>query len=103
MASDKKFVPTNPTAKWVEDRLPIMGLIYSSLGAGYDAPRNLNYWWNFGVLAGFMMVVQIVTGIVLAMHYIPDITVAFRTGRLSRGCQYIPQDRHHPAWHRPGL
>lgn len=77
MASDKKFEPTNPTVKWVEDRLPIMGLIYSSLGAGYDAPRNLNYWWNFGSLAGFMLVIQIVTGIVLAMHYIPDVNLAF--------------------------
>ena len=77
MASENKFEPTNPAVKWVEDRLPIMGLIYSAVGAGYYVPRNLNYWWNFGVLAGFMMVVQIVTGIVLAMHYIPHIDVAF--------------------------
>ncbi len=77
MASDKKFEPTNPTVKWVEDRLPIFGLLYSSLGAGYNAPRNLNYWWNFGVLAGFMLVVQIVTGIVLVMHYVPDVNLAF--------------------------
>ena len=59
MASDHKFEPSNPTLKWVEDRLPIMGLIYNSLGPGYSAPRNLNYWYNFGVLALFMLVVQI--------------------------------------------
>ena len=77
MASEKKFAPTSPPIKWVEDRLPIMGLIYGTLGAGYSAPRNLNYWWNFGVLAGFMLVVQIITGIVLAMHYVPHIDLAF--------------------------
>ena len=77
MSSDKKYVPSSPTAQWVEDRLPLMGLIYSSLGSGFSAPRNLNYMWNFGVLAGFMLVVQIVTGIVLAMHYVPHIDFAF--------------------------
>jgi ubiquinol-cytochrome c reductase cytochrome b subunit len=40
-------------------------------------PRNLNYMWNFGVLAGFCLVMQIVTGVVLAMHYAPDSTIAF--------------------------
>ena len=40
-------------------------------------PRNLNYFWNFGVLAGLALVCQIVTGIVLAMHYAPNSLVAF--------------------------
>ena len=77
MASDKKFIPTSPNVKWLEDRLPILGLVYGSLGAGYNAPRNLNYWWNFGSLALFMLVIQIITGIVLVMHYVPHVDMAF--------------------------
>ena len=37
------------------------------MGAGYPVPRNLNYFWNFGVLAGFCLVLQIVPGVILAM------------------------------------
>ena len=40
------------------------------IGGGYPVPRNLNYFWNFGVLAGIFLTIQIVTGIVLAMHYV---------------------------------
>jgi ubiquinol-cytochrome c reductase cytochrome b subunit len=47
------------------------------VGAGYPVPRNLNYMWNFGVLAGFALVLQIVTGVVLAMHYAANAGVAF--------------------------
>ena len=45
----------------------------------YPVPKNLNYMWNFGVLAGFFLVFQIVTGIVLAMHYAANAEVAFAT------------------------
>jgi ubiquinol-cytochrome c reductase cytochrome b subunit len=40
-------------------------------------PRNLNYFWNFGFLAGLCLMIQIVTGVVLAMHYAPNTLVAF--------------------------
>jgi len=43
----------------------------------YPTPRNLSYWWNFGSLAGIMLVVLIVTGIVLAMQYTPHADYAF--------------------------
>jgi ubiquinol-cytochrome c reductase cytochrome b subunit len=43
----------------------------------YPTPVNLNYWWNFGVLAGLCLVIQLVTGIFLAMHYTPHIDYAF--------------------------
>ena len=72
------YEPQNKAVKWFEDRLPILGLIHGTLGAGYNAPRNLNYWWNFGSLAGFMLVVQILTGIILVMHYTPHTDMAFR-------------------------
>lgn len=43
----------------------------------YPAPANLNYWWNFGVLAFLCLILQIVTGIFLAMHYTPHADFAF--------------------------
>ena len=63
------YTPKHPFMKWMDEKLPVPRLVYNSVGAGYPVPRNLNYFWNFGVLAGFFLVVQIVTGIVLAMHY----------------------------------
>ena len=55
--------------RWFDDRLPLPRLVYGAIGGGYPVPRNLNYFWNFGVLAGLFLTIQIVTGIVLAMHY----------------------------------
>jgi len=43
----------------------------------YPAPSNITYFWNFGVLALFALVIQIVTGIFLAMHYTPHVDLAF--------------------------
>jgi len=71
------YNPTNPLMKWVDEKLPLPRLVYNAIGAGYPVPRNLNYFWNFGVLAGFCLVLQIVTGVVLAMHYAPNSAVAF--------------------------
>ena len=73
----KHYEPTHPFMQWIDARLPLPRLVYNAVGAGYPVPRNLNYFWNFGVLAGFALVVQIVTGIVLAMHYAPNTLVAF--------------------------
>ncbi len=73
----KPYEPTSPLGKWFDDRLPLPRLIHGSLGGGYPVPRNLNYFWNFGVLAGLFLVIQIVTGIVLAMHYYASADGAF--------------------------
>ena len=70
------FQPKNPAVKWVEDRLPITGMLHHALYE-YPTPKNLSYWWTFGSHAGVMLVVQIVTGIVLAMHYTPHVDMAF--------------------------
>ena len=61
---------------WIDYRLPIFSSIKHSL-VDYPTPRNLNYWWNFGSLAGFFLVLQIITGVVLAMHYNPSAEGAF--------------------------
>jgi ubiquinol-cytochrome c reductase cytochrome b subunit len=62
---------------WIDYRLPIFTILDDALGAGYMAPKNLSYWWNFGSLAGLCLVIQIVTGIVLVMHYTPHVDLAF--------------------------
>jgi len=78
MSGPSTYQPKNPVLKWLERRLPIGGLIYSSFVA-YPTPRNLNYWWTFGGILAFLLTVQIVTGIVLAMHYTPHVDHAFNS------------------------
>jgi ubiquinol-cytochrome c reductase cytochrome b/c1 subunit len=56
---------------------------------GYPTPRNLNYWWNFGSLAGVILVIMIVSGVVLAMHYTPNADLAFDSvERIMRDVNY---------------
>ena len=62
---------------WIEYRLPIFSFLDNSLGSNYPAPRNLNYWWSFGSIACICLVLQILTGLFLAMQYAPHITLAF--------------------------
>jgi len=71
------YEPKHPVMKWVDDRLPLPRFIYNAVGAGYPVPRNLNYFWNFGILAGVALVLQIVTGVILAMHYAANAGIAF--------------------------
>ena len=61
---------------WIDYRLPIFSTLKHTL-VDYPTPRNLNYWWNFGSLAGIFLLIQIITGIVLAMHYNPSVEGAF--------------------------
>ncbi len=77
------FTPPQPVendirnfGRWFEDRLPIASFIGDHLGK-YPTPRNLNYMWNFGSLAGIALILQIITGLFLAMHYKGDIHLAF--------------------------
>src|SRR4029450_11388365 len=81
MSGPSDFQPTNPALKWIERRLPIMGLMHSSFVA-YPTPRNLNYWWPFGALLSMMLALQIVTGVILAMHYTPHADLAFKSVEL---------------------
>ncbi|RGP41721.1 cytochrome b [Altererythrobacter insulae] len=75
----RQYEPKTGFTQWLDDRLPLPRLVYNAVGAGYPVPRNLNYMWNFGVLAGFFLVFQIITGVVLAMHYAANQLVAFQT------------------------
>ncbi|MBN9051319.1 MAG: cytochrome b N-terminal domain-containing protein [Rhizobiales bacterium] len=78
MSGHSTYQPQSGFMKWMESRLPIAGLVHSSFIA-YPTPRNLNYWWTFGGILSFMLGVQIITGIVLAMHYTPHATLAFNS------------------------
>jgi ubiquinol-cytochrome c reductase cytochrome b/c1 subunit len=70
------YQPQSRALRWLEARLPIVSLMYASFVA-YPTPRNLNYWWTFGAILTVMLTIQIVTGVVLAMHYIPHVDYAF--------------------------
>lgn len=61
---------------WIDQRFPLTSFVKHEL-TGYPTPRNLSYWWNFGFLAGFVLVLQVATGIFLAMHYKADIALSF--------------------------
>ncbi len=64
------------TRAWIDLRFPLSDFLKHAL-VEYPTPRNLSYWWNFGSLAGIALVIQIITGIFLAMHYKADIGMAF--------------------------
>ena len=66
----------NGLVRWIDHRLPIFSFMNHELNE-YPTPKNLNYLWNFGSLAGIMLVAMIVTGIWLAMHYTPHVDLAF--------------------------
>ncbi len=63
---------------WIEYRLPIFSFMRKEL-IDYATPLNLNYWWNFGSLAGIVLMVMMATGIFLAMHYTPHVDHAFNS------------------------
>jgi ubiquinol-cytochrome c reductase cytochrome b/c1 subunit len=69
-------VAQNRLVRWIDHRLPVFTFLDHELNQ-YPTPRNLSYWWNFGSLAGIMLVIMIVSGIFLAMHYTPQKDLAF--------------------------
>jgi ubiquinol-cytochrome c reductase cytochrome b subunit len=75
----RPYEPKHPLMRWIDERLPLPRVIYGTVGGGYPVPRNLNYWWNFGVAAGLFLTIQIITGIVLAMHYTASTDGAFNS------------------------
>ncbi|WP_363349184.1 cytochrome b/b6 [Methylocystis echinoides] len=76
MSGHSQYTPKSGFARWLERRLPIISFMYDAFVA-YPTPKNLNYLWTFGAILSFMLVAQIVTGVVLAMHYTAETTLAF--------------------------
>ncbi len=78
MIGQEHYVPKSAAAKWLHARLPIVGLMHDSF-VSYPTPRNLNYFWTFGGILSIMLGLQIITGIVLVMHYTPHVDHAFES------------------------
>ena len=75
--SQDNHVPSSKFGKWFNDRLPLLTL--SSHLREYPTPKNLNYWWTFGAILTFCLITQIVTGVVLGMHYVAHADMAFES------------------------
>ena len=78
MSGHSTYEPKTGIERWLDVRLPIIRLGYDSL-IDYPTPKNLNYWWTFGGILAFCLVVQILSGVVLAMHYVPNSAMAFNS------------------------
>lgn len=76
MSGNSTYEPKTAFTRWLDVRLPIVRLA-SDAFVDFPTPRNLNYWYTFGGILAVCLMVQIVTGIVLAMHYVPNIDYAF--------------------------
>ncbi|HEX6860660.1 MAG TPA: cytochrome b/b6 [Caulobacteraceae bacterium] len=76
MSGHSTYQPTNGFTRWLDTRLPILRLSHDTF-IDYPTPRNLNYWWTFGAILSVMLGVQLISGIVLAMHYTPNAKEAF--------------------------
>ena len=86
MMSEPKF--NNSLVRWIDHRLPIFTFTHHHMNE-YPTPKNLNYWWNFGSLAGIVLVIMIMSGIVLAMHYTAHVDHAFASvERIMRDVNY---------------
>jgi ubiquinol-cytochrome c reductase cytochrome b subunit len=70
------YVPKTGIGRWFDGRLPVPRLLHDQFIV-YPVPRNLNYAYSFGGILSMMLAAQIVTGVVLAMHYAADTTLAF--------------------------
>ena len=75
--SSHEYTPNSKLGKWFNDRLPLLTL--ANHLTDYPTPKNLNYWWTFGGILTFCLITQIVTGLVLAMHYIAHADLAFES------------------------
>ena len=71
------YEPGSKGEKWLHSRLPIVGLLYDTIML--PTPKNLNWMWIWGVVLTFCLVLQIITGIVLVMHYTPHVDNAFNS------------------------
>jgi len=73
---DQSITEKSKIAGWINDRLPIIATLENTLKK-HPYPKNLSYWWNFGSIAGICLVIQILSGLFLAMHYVPNTKHAF--------------------------
>lgn len=78
----------NPVVEWVDSRLPIFTMLVKEYGV-FPTPRNFNYLWSFGGIALTMLIIMIISGITLVMHYTPHVSMAFDSvERIMRDVNY---------------
>lgn len=88
MSGPSKYVPNTGIEKWIDKRLPVVRFAYDTM-VDFPTPKNLNYWYTFGGILAICLVTQILTGIVLAMHYTPSDELAFSSvERIMRDVPY---------------
>ena len=88
MASKAREKYDNPVIEWIDSRLPIFTMMQKEYGV-FPTPRNFNYFWSFGGIAMLVLMVMILSGVVLAMHYVPNSMLAFDSvERITRDVNY---------------
>lgn len=78
MSGPSKYVPQSGFEKWLDRRLPLVRFAYDTM-IDFPTPKNLNYWWTFGGILAIFLMIQILTGIILVMHYVPHVDHAFNS------------------------
>ena len=78
MSHESTYKPSTGIEKWIDERMPIVRLGYDSF-VDFPTAKNLNYWYTFGGILAICLMVQIVTGVVLAMHYTAHVDYAFQS------------------------
>ncbi|MBV9511412.1 MAG: cytochrome b/b6, partial [Caulobacteraceae bacterium] len=77
MSGHSTYEPKTAIERWLDTRLPIVR--FGAELMDFPTPKNLNYWWTFGGILAFCLATQIITGVVLAMHYVADANLAFNS------------------------
>jgi ubiquinol-cytochrome c reductase cytochrome b subunit len=78
MSGPSSYEPKTAFERWLDARLPIVRFTADHM-MDFPTPKNLNYWWTFGGILALCLGTQIVTGIILAMHYDPSGAGAFNS------------------------
>src|ERR1022692_5106073 len=78
MSGPSSYEPKTAIERWLDARLPIVRFGVDQL-MDFPTPKNLNYWWTFGGILAFCLIAQLVTGVILAMHYDPSGAGAFNS------------------------
>jgi len=76
MMDRQSYQPQSRFAQFMDKRLPLMRFFHNHI-LSFRVPRNLNYFYTFGGILSLMLISQLLTGLVLAMHYVPDVNLAF--------------------------
>jgi ubiquinol-cytochrome c reductase cytochrome b subunit len=95
MSGHSTYEPKTGLTRWLDARLPIIRLGYDSF-IDFPTPKNLNYWWTFGGILALCLGIQIVTGVILAMHYVASGQAALGGSSLAfNSVEQIMRDVNH--------